>query len=106
VHGPGYPALTRQPRKVVFAGHAGTGFFEIWYFQEFCLSRLKFFSKYQPKIIKKEFQPRTPSLQGPSPSPYGGAPLPPTKVGAKCLATVALVNQTVTWHFAEGLVTV
>jgi len=78
---------TRRPRTIWYPGHAGTRFFEISYFQEFCLSRPRNFSKNRGKIIKK-------NLAGlrPAPLPYGAAPLPPNKVGAKCLAAVVLDN--------------
>ena len=55
----------RRPQKIGFPGHVGTGFFKIPYFQEFCLSRPRFFSKIRQIIIKKKL--RTPSLQGCAP---------------------------------------
>jgi len=61
--------------------------FEIPYFKEFCLSRPRNLSRNRQKIIKKNF-----AGLHPAPPPYGAAPLPPTKVGAKCLAAVVLDN--------------
>ena len=43
----------RRPQSTGNPGHAGAEFFEIPYFQEFCLSRPRHFSKNRPKIIKK-----------------------------------------------------
>ena len=63
-------------------------FFEIPYFQEFCFTRPRIFFKNRPKIIFKKIE----GLR-PAPPPYGAAPLPPTKVGAKCLSVVVLHNQ-------------
>jgi len=78
---------TRRPQNIGFLGHAGTGCFEIPYFQKFCLSRRRKFSKNRLKIIKKKF------MRGSAPHPaYGAAPLPPTKVDAKCLAAVVLAH--------------
>jgi len=46
------------------------------------------FPKNRQKIIKK----KSAGLR-PAPPPYGAAPVPPTKVGAKGLAAVVLDNQ-------------
>jgi len=63
-------------------------FFEIPYFEEFCSAR--------PSIV---FQKSTKNHQicfcgavCPAPPPHGAAPLPPTKVGTKCLAAVVLAH--------------
>ena len=72
---------TRRPQSTGHSGHAPAGFFEIPYFQEFCLSRPRNISKNRQKIIQKKFAGLCPA-----PPPYGAAPLPPTNVGAKCLA--------------------
>ena len=59
-------------------------------FLKVCISKNSFFQdqdifpKNRQKIIKKKFA---------APPPYGAAPLPPTNVGAKCLAAVVLDNQ-------------
>ena len=74
---------TRRPQNIGFPGHAGTGYFEIPYFQEFCLSRPRFFFQKSTKNHQK----KTTGLR-PAPPPYGVAPLPPTKAGAKCLPAV------------------
>jgi len=60
--------------------------FEILYLQEFCFSRPRHFFQKSTKIIKKN--------RGavPAPFPYGATPLPPTKVGAKCVAAVELAH--------------
>jgi len=71
---------TRLPQIIGSLGHVRTCFFEIPYFQEFCLQDPK-----STKIIKFA-GPR------PAPIPYGAGPLPPTKVGAKCLVAVVLAH--------------
>ena len=43
---------TRRPQIISHPGHAGSRFFEIPYFQEFCLSRPRKFSKNRPKSSK------------------------------------------------------
>jgi len=110
VHGPGYPVFPHKLQTGPWQSFGGTTthqflpldetapkdrgsrsrwdrIFKIPYFKEFCLSRPKFFSKNRPKIIKKKF-----AGLHPAPSLYGAAPLPPTKVSAKCLAAVVLDN--------------
>ena len=80
---------TRQPQRTGHPGHAEAGFFEIPYFQEFCLSRPRFFPKNRPKIIQKKIRgaaPRTHSLRGYAPPTHWA------KVGAKCLAAVVLAR--------------
>ena len=52
--------LTRQPRTIGSPGDVNSQFFEILYFQEFCLARQRHFLNRQ-KIINKNF---TPSLRG------------------------------------------
>jgi len=44
-----------------------------------------------PKIDQKSSTKKIKVLR-PAPPPYGAAPLPPTKVGAKCLAAVVLAH--------------
>ena len=63
-------------------------FFGIPYFQEFCLRR-------QRIVFQKSTKNHQQKFAGPrlAPIPYGAAPLPPTKVGAKCLSAVVLDNQ-------------
>ena len=63
-------------------------FFETPYFQEFCLSRPRNF----PQKLTKNHQNFFAGLPS-APPPYEAAPLPPNKVGAKCLAAVVLDNQ-------------
>jgi len=63
-------------------------FFEILYFQEFCLSTPRFFFQKSTKNHQKKFA----GLR-PAPPPYGAACVPPTKAGAKCLAAMVLDNQ-------------
>ena len=78
---------TRKPRTIRSPGHANSQFFEILYFQEFCLCKTKtFFPKIHEKSSKK-FAGLRPALP-----PYGAAPLPPTKVGAKFLAALVLAH--------------
>ena len=61
-------------------------FVEILCFQEFCLWRpRKGCYKYWQRIIQK-------NLRGAETPPYEAAPLPHTKVGAKCLSAVVLDN--------------
>jgi len=79
--------LTKLPQSTGHPGHAGAGFLEIPYFQKFCPSRPRIFSKDRQKIIKFFFA----GLR-PAPNPYGAVPRPPTKVGAKCLAAVVLAH--------------
>ena len=63
-------------------------FFEILYFQEFCLSRPRHFFQKSTKNHHKKFA----GLR-PAPPLSGAALLPPTMVDAKCLAAVVLDNQ-------------
>ena len=79
---------TRRPRTIGSPGHVNSQFFKIMYFSESCLSRPGHFSQKSTKNHQKKFA----GLRPASP-PYGAAPLQPTKVGAKCLATVVLDNQ-------------
>jgi len=76
----------RRPQSTGNPGHAGPGFFEHPYFQEFCLSRPKNFQNSTIIITKNS------RGSAPHPPPYGAAPLPPTEAGAKCLATVMLAH--------------
>ena len=77
---------TRRLRTIESPGHIKrkSQFFEILYFQEFCISRPGHFLQ---KLTKNKFA----GLR-PAPVTYGGAPLPPTKVGANCLAAVVLAH--------------
>ena len=61
-------------------------FFEILYFQEFCLSRPRHF------VHKSIINHQKAGLRS-APPPYGAALLTPTKAGAKYLAAVVLDNQ-------------
>ena len=79
--------LTRRPQNIGFPGHTGTGFFGIPYFQKFCLSRPRKEFQKLTKNHQKYFAVLRPALP-----PYGAAPLPSTKVGAKCLAAVMLAH--------------
>jgi hypothetical protein len=60
---------------------------EILAFQEFCLSRPKHFFQKSTKNHQKKI-----AGLHPAPTPYGAAPLPQTKLGAKCLAAVVLAH--------------
>jgi len=79
---------TRQPQTIGPPGHVSSQFLEFLYFQEFCLRRPNFFFKNPQKIIKKKFAGLLPA-----PPPYGAAPLPSMKVGAKCLAAAVLAHR-------------
>ena len=68
-------------------------FFEIPYFQEFCLSRTRNFFQKSTKNHQDKFRgaaPRTPSLRGCAPPTHQGFVC--LFVGAKCLAAVVLDN--------------
>ena len=76
---------TRRPQLIGHPGHAGSRFFEIPYFQEFCLSRPRNFSKNRQKIIKK-------NSRGCAPHPLlpGLHPSHPPGLGAICLFAPSL----------------
>jgi len=78
---------TKQPRTIETPGHVNSQFFAILYFQELCLARQRYFSKNRQKIIKKKFAGLHPAFP-----PYGAAPPPPTKAGAKYLAAVVIAH--------------
>ena len=111
MHGPGYPAFSHKLHTGPWQLFAGTSThqslpldetapnnrvsrsrksqsFEIMYFQEICLSR-------PGHVFQKSTKNHPKKIVGlrPAPTPYGAAHLPPTKVGAKCLAALVLDNQ-------------
>ena len=63
-------------------------FFEKFVFPRILSFKTKTFCQKSTKNHQKFF-----ARLRPAPPPYGAEPLPPTKVGAKCLAAVVLDNQ-------------
>jgi len=78
--------LSRRPQNTCRTGDTGVGFLKLRISQN-SVFKTKKFSKNRPKIIEKNSV-----WLRPAPTPYGSAPLPPTKVGAKCLTAVVLDN--------------
>ena len=71
----------RRTQNTGNTGHAAAGFFKLRTSQDSVFQDQEFFPKSDKKSSKKN-----------SPAPYRLVPLPPTKVGAKCLTTVVLDN--------------
>jgi len=74
----------RRPQNTSNTNHAVARILKIAYFPAF---KTRICPKNRQKIIKKKFAGLRPAH-----SPYGAAPLPSTKVGAKCLTAVVLDN--------------
>ena len=71
----------RRPQNTGYTGHAAAGFFKLRISQNSVFQDQEIFPKSDKKSSKKS-----------SPAPYRLVPLPPTKVGAKCLTAVMLDN--------------
>ena len=78
---------TRRPRTIGSPGHLTPTFLKFCISKNSVLQDQDIFSKNRQKIIKKKF-----AGLHPTPPHYGAAPLPPTKVSAKCLAAVVLAR--------------
>ena len=79
---------TRRPRTIGCPGHVNLSLSKSCISKKSVFQGQDMFSKNRQKIIQKKIV----GLR-PAPTPYGAAHLPPTKVGAKCLAALVLDNQ-------------